>query len=119
MITKPFFRTHFLVGIFCLGLLAGCGSPYKAVRLNPIELFENKGQNAVNSSHASLETRQLLRLMFLDKAYDKHSLQVIGILEQKVQKELLPDVQRAIAELMLLEARKVKNRIRSKLYSIL
>ncbi len=108
MITKPFFRTLILVGILCLGLLAGCGSPYKAVRLNPIELFETKGQNAVNSSHASLETRQLLRLMFLDKAYDKDSLQVIGILEQKVQKELLPDVQRAIAELMLLEARKEK-----------
>jgi pimeloyl-ACP methyl ester carboxylesterase len=108
MITKPFFRTLILVGIYSLGLLAGCGSPYKAVHLNPIKLFETKGQNAVNSSHASLETRQLLRLMFLDKAYDKNSLQVIGILAQKVQKEPLPDVQQAIAELMLLEARKVK-----------
>jgi pimeloyl-ACP methyl ester carboxylesterase len=99
-----------LLFLFILWLVAGCGSPYKAVRLNPIELFEAKGENAVNSSHPSMETRQYLRLMFLDKSYDKDSRKVIGILVQKVRKEPSPEIQKALAELMLLEAHKAKRR---------
>jgi pimeloyl-ACP methyl ester carboxylesterase len=96
--------------VLCLIWIAGCGSPYKAVRLNPIKLFEAKGENAVNSSHPSLETRQYLRLMFLDKTYDKNPHEVIGILVQRVRSEPSPEAQKVLAELMLLEAHKAKRR---------
>jgi pimeloyl-ACP methyl ester carboxylesterase len=96
--------------LLILWLVSGCGSPYKAVRLNPIKLFEAKGQNAVNSSNPSLETRQYLRLMFLDKPYDKNPQEVIGGLVQKVRNEPSPEVQKVLAELTLIEARKVKRR---------
>lgn len=94
--------------VLVLWLVSGCGSPYKAIRLDPVKLFETKGQNAVNSSKPSLETRQYLRLMFLDKPYEKNPQQVIGILAQKVRIDPSPEVQKTLAELMLIEAHKVK-----------
>lgn len=95
--------------LFCLILFCGCGSPYKSVRLNPIKLFEAKGQNAVNSMTPSLETRQTLRLMFLDKAYRKDPRQVIAQLEKEVEKEPTLSLRMALAELSMLEARKLKD----------
>jgi pimeloyl-ACP methyl ester carboxylesterase len=99
-----------LLFLLILWLVSGCGSPYKAVRLNPIKLFEAKGENAVNSSHPSLETRQYLRLKFLDKPYDKNPQEVIGGLVQKVRNEPSPEVQKVLAELLLIEAHKAKRR---------
>jgi len=92
--------------VCCLTWMVGCGSPYKAVRLNPVELFETKGQNAVNSSQPSWETRQYLRLMFLDKAYTRDSSQVIALLEEGIEKEQTLPLRMALAELSLLEAQK-------------
>ncbi|MEN6308227.1 MAG: alpha/beta hydrolase [Anaerohalosphaeraceae bacterium] len=95
-----------LLCVLSLCWLCGCGSPYKAVRLNPIELFETKSQNAVNSSQPSWETQQYLRLMFLDKAYKKDPPQAIALLEDGIEKEQTLQLRMALAELSLLEAQK-------------
>ena len=86
-------------------LLSGCGSPYKEFSLDPIKLFQTKGQTALNSSQPSLETRQYLRLMFLDKFYREDPQEIIRALVLKVRNEPSPQLRMAIAELALLRAR--------------
>jgi pimeloyl-ACP methyl ester carboxylesterase len=94
--------------VLCLCSISGCGSPYKSVSLVPADLFREKGKNAVNSSSPSWETRQTLRLMFLDEDYRKNHQQVIDTLEQMVKKEPTPELRMSLAELCLLEAQKCK-----------
>jgi pimeloyl-ACP methyl ester carboxylesterase len=89
-------------------LIGGCGSPYKSVNLDPLKLFQEKAQNATNSASPSWETRQTLRLMFLDEDYRKDHQQVITKFELMVEKEPTPELRMAIAELSLLEAQKYK-----------
>jgi pimeloyl-ACP methyl ester carboxylesterase len=89
-------------------MIGGCGSPYKSVSLVPADLFKEKSKNAVNSSSPSWETRQTLRLMFLDEDYRKNHQQVISTLELKIEKEPAPELRMALAELSLLEAQKLK-----------
>jgi pimeloyl-ACP methyl ester carboxylesterase len=96
------------ISIFCLGMIGGCGSPYKSVSLVPSDLFKEKSKNAVNSSTPSWETWQTLRLMFLDEPYRKNHEQVISMLEQAVKKEPTPELRMALAELALLEAQKYR-----------
>jgi pimeloyl-ACP methyl ester carboxylesterase len=95
-----------VVLLFCLALMGGCGSPYKSVDLDPLKLFQEKGKNAVNSTKPSWETRQTLRLMFLDESYRKDPQQVISAIEQRVKEEPTPELRMALAELSLLEARR-------------
>ncbi len=86
-------------------LLSGCGSPYKEFSLDPIKLFQTKGQTALNSNQPSPETRQFLRLMFLDQSYRNDPQELIRVLEVKVKNEPTPQLRMAIAELALLRAR--------------
>jgi len=102
-----FLQCSFII-LFCLCLIGGCGSPYKSVSLVPADLFKEKSQNAVNSSSPSWETKQTLRLMFLDEDYRKDHQQVISMFEQMVNKEPTPELRMALAELSLLEAQKYK-----------
>ena len=102
-----FLRRAFIV-LFCLCLIGGCGSPYKSVDLNPLKLFQEKAKNATNSASLSWETRQTLRLMFLDEDYRKNHRQVISTFEQMVKKEPTAELRMALAELSLLEAQKHK-----------
>jgi len=103
---KKALTSPLLVVMVCLSLLAGCGSPYKPVRLLPTDLFEEKSKNAVNSDSPSRQTRQTLRLMFLDKDYKKDSSQVIAVLEEKVKQKPNSGLRIALGELSLLEAQK-------------
>jgi hypothetical protein len=80
--------------------MAGCGSPYKSVSLAPTDLFKERSKNAVNSASPSWQTRQTLRLMFLDESYRKDPKQVISTLEQAVKMEPKPEVRMALAELL-------------------
>lgn len=89
-------------------LLSGCGSPYKAFSLNPVKLFQDKGQNVLNSNKPSSETRQSLRLLFLEESYRKDPSQVIRTFQQKIRREPTPESRIALAEIALLEARKIK-----------
>jgi pimeloyl-ACP methyl ester carboxylesterase len=88
--------------------MAGCGSPYKSKRLDVSDLFKQKGRNAVNSDTPSWETRQYLRLMFLDEAYRKDSGKLIGTLEQMARTEPTPELRTALAELAILKARSLE-----------
>jgi pimeloyl-ACP methyl ester carboxylesterase len=106
MIKRMLFRHLSLVIILSLCLMTGCGSPYKSVNLDPLKLFQEKGQNAVNSAKPSWETRQTLRLMFLDESYRKDPQQTMAILEQMVNKSPTPQLRMSLAELSLLQARK-------------
>jgi len=106
-IGKLFLRRIFVI-VFCLCMIGGCGSPYKSVNLDPLKLFQEKAKNATNSASPSWETRQTLRLMFLDEDYRKNHQQVITKFEQMVEKEPTPELRMAIAELSLLEAQKHK-----------
>jgi pimeloyl-ACP methyl ester carboxylesterase len=89
-----------------LSLTGGCGSPYKSANLDPLKLFQEKGRNAVNSTTPSWDTRQTLRLMFLDESYRQDPQQVISALEQTAQKAPTPELRMSLAELSLLQARK-------------
>lgn len=109
MRTKRMFLLRVIFISLCL-LIAGCGSPYKSVNLDPLKLFQEKSQNAVNSDKPSWETRQTLRLMFLDESYRKDHRQVISELEQQVREEPTPELRMALAELSLLEAQKYQKK---------
>lgn len=105
-------RIEYSKRIACLLLallfIAGCGSPYKSVNLDPLKLFQEKAQNATNSASPSWQTRQTLRLMFLDDNYRKNPQQVISAFVQMAAKEPTPELRMAVAELSLLEAQKHK-----------
>lgn len=105
MCTKRTFTLRVIFVLLCL-LMAGCGSPYKSANLDPLKLFQEKSKNAVNSAEPSWETRQTLRLMFLDKSYRENPQQVISEIEQRVREAQAPELRMALAELSLLEARK-------------
>ncbi|MCI0499879.1 MAG: alpha/beta fold hydrolase [Planctomycetales bacterium] len=106
MSKRPILKLLTLAFILCLGLFSGCGSPYKTLNLAPADLFREKSKNAVNSSKPSWETRQTLRLMFLDESYRRDPQQVISELEQRVKKTPMPALRMSLAELSLLQARK-------------
>ena len=91
-------------------LAGGCGNSYKSANLTPVDLSRKQSKSAVNSSGPSLGTEQILRLMFLDKAYREDPQEVIGELEQKVRREPTRELRVALAELLLLEARKYKKK---------
>jgi len=103
-----FARRLLCAWLVCLSLIAGCGSPYKSVNLDPLKLFQQKGENALNSSNPGWETQQFLRLMFLDEPYRKNPLQVISTLEETVKKEPTPELRMTLAELSLIEARRYR-----------
>jgi pimeloyl-ACP methyl ester carboxylesterase len=99
------------VAAICLLLLilaAGCSSsPYKSINLDPMDLFKEKGKNAVNSSAPSWETMQYLRLSFLDAEYKKDPVQLIDKLEIMSREQPSPQLRQAIAELALLQGQRV------------
>jgi triacylglycerol esterase/lipase EstA (alpha/beta hydrolase family) len=103
------FWQHTFIFVFCLCLIGGCGSPYKSVNLDPLKLFQQKSTNAINSSNPGWETQQTLRLMFLDESYRKNPQAVIATLQQAVRKEPTPELRMALAELSLLEARRLEH----------
>ncbi len=92
--------------VFCLFLIVGCGSPYKSRSLVPADLFKEKSKNAVNSTKPSWETRQTLRLLFLDETYRKEPQQVLSKLQKRIKKKPRHEFRMALAELSLLEAQK-------------
>lgn len=106
MVTRRTLWMRVCVFAFCLWLISGCGSPYKSVNLDPLKLFQEKGENAVNSKKLSWETRQTLRLMFLDEDYRKGHQQVVSAVEQRVANMPTPELRMCLAELSLLEAQK-------------
>lgn len=103
---RTFPQTLSILLLLGIGLLSGCGSPYKAFSLDPVKLFQVTGQTSLNSNQSSPQTRQYLRLMFLDKAFHDDPKELIKTLELKTQNEPTPQLRMAIAELALLEARK-------------
>jgi pimeloyl-ACP methyl ester carboxylesterase len=101
--------------LFILWLISGCGSPYKSVNLMPSDLFQEKSKNAVNSLTPSWETKQTLRLLFLDEVYRKDHQKVIAQLEDMVIQKPRPSLRMALAELALLQAQKRRENDKEKM----
>lgn len=91
---------------------SGCSSPYSAKPLSAIKLFRQRNENALGSDNPSWQTRQYLRLKFLDKEYKKDPLAVTFELVETARQTKDADAIIAAAELSLLNARKTyrKNR---------
>ena len=117
-IIKPFnkevFVTLLLLSLVAL-IVAGCSRPYSAKPLSSLKIFEKRHQSALNSSEPGWQTEQKLRLLFLDKQYEKDPLSVIAKLHKEAYESQDKDLIRATAELSLLNARKTysKDRITS------
>jgi pimeloyl-ACP methyl ester carboxylesterase len=95
--------------LLLLGVAAGCSSsPYKSVNLDPMNLFAEKGKTAVNSSEASWQTRQYLRLSFLTDEYKKNPAKLISKLGEMSHQQPTPELRQAVAELALVQAGKVR-----------
>jgi len=90
--------------------LASCGSPYSTKRITIVDLFKTRGLNALNSDQASQETRQYLRLAFLEEPYKEDPIAVIEQMVEKQWDNPDPDTIQAIAELTLLEGRAMSHK---------
>ena len=66
----------FIFGLMAL-FLAGCSQPYSAKPLSALRIFEKRHQSALDSSEPGWQTKQQMRLHFLDKQYKKEPLAVI------------------------------------------
>jgi pimeloyl-ACP methyl ester carboxylesterase len=91
----------------CVGVGGCSSSPYKSMNLDPMDLFKEKGKNAVNSNAPSWETTQYLRLSFLDAEYKKDPAKLIDKLEIMSREQPTPQLRQAIAELALLQGQKL------------
>lgn len=102
------FRKHLLT-LTLLVLIAfsgGCAKQYSMKESDPVKVFQTRNESALNSSEPSQQTQQMLRLLFLEKDYNKKPLKVIGQLQDKVHETNDPKLRVAIAELSLLQGRK-------------
>ncbi len=107
-------KIHVIAIILLASLLmfTGCASPYSAKPLSAIKLFRQRNENALSSDKPSWQTRQYLRLKFLDKKYKKDPLAVTSNLIETARQTKDAHAMIAAAELSLLNARKTyrKNR---------
>ncbi|MCK5640506.1 MAG: hypothetical protein KAJ19_06900, partial [Gammaproteobacteria bacterium] len=107
-------KTHVIAIILLTTLLmfTGCASPYSARPLSAIKLFKQRQKNALSSDKLSWQTRQYLRLKFLDEEYKKDPLTVTSGLIETARQTMDAYAMIAAAETSLLNARKTykKNR---------
>ena len=105
----------FVVLSFVVLFFAGCSRSYSAKHLSSLKIFEERYQSVLNSSELSWQTKQQLRLLFLDKQYKKDPLSVIAKLYDEAYALKDKKMMKAAAELSLLNARKkyAKDRVTS------
>lgn len=102
--SKSAFKVIYFV-LICF--LCGCGRQYSVKTSSPIAVFKKQYISALNSGEISAESRQFLRLEYLDKDYDKDPAGLIAILYDKTRESNDAMTTFAAAELSLLEGRKI------------
>ena len=91
--------------LILIALSSGCGTKYSTKKTDPVKLFRSQEQNALNSSEISLDTEQILRLLYLKKDYKEQPLEVIKGLQDRIHQSHDPKLEIAVAELALLQGR--------------
>ncbi|MBW8016310.1 MAG: alpha/beta hydrolase [Planctomycetes bacterium] len=87
--------------------VCGCGRQYSIKTSSPVAVFRKQLVSALNSGEISEESRQFLRLEYLDKDYEKDPAGMIAILYDKARQSGDMMTRFAAAELSLLEGRRV------------